>query len=240
MGIGDLEDLRRQFEAARDAMDWDLAAELSEQITNLELEKLESPVKAPSARFWVEPAWQQLVTYCESNGVMLGQAYQRDLESAGSGVEASGIRQAALVTYKTIMAGYWLISNSTAPDTVVDQVYAILKRKIHDATNEIETVEGMPLDQFIDTLRTEEGRQGTIYDIGYLGASLRLQSLKRHFIDGYRADKVIAIDAVMHMAHEEGMMIVLLIGYGVRGEGLDAITEDALIMLAEKNWGATS
>lgn len=37
-GEESLEDLRRQFEAARDAGNWDRAAELSQQITNLELE----------------------------------------------------------------------------------------------------------------------------------------------------------------------------------------------------------
>lgn len=186
----------------------------------------------PTTRFWVEPAWRQLVEHCEAWGIMLEEAYQHDVEDPELGEAHPEDKIIGLANYKTVMAGYWLIATGKAPDTVVDQVYSILKRLIQESVVVLEVGEGMPLDDFIGVLRAEVGQQGTIHDMGYLGASLRIQYLRNSFINGPRASKVIAIDKVIHLQHEEGTMLVWLMGYGVRGGELDRITFYVLELLA--------
>jgi len=176
------------------------------------------------------PGWDKLLSFANNWGLSLAEAVQRDLTDAQ-------VTQAAVHNYKTVMGGYFLIAGGKASDSVVDNVYSILKThsmydmsisydiypeggySIHEAVRKLRKEEGIPEDAPILQMPTS---------VGYLPALERVLWLNSFFKNGTRADKVIAIDAAMHMVHDEGAYIIVVLGQDIRGGAIEEITPHVL------------
>jgi len=179
---------------------------------------------------WAALAWIELCRFAKSKNINLKQSELEDL---------SVVKHDALVRYKKVMGGYYLIALGKAPSYVVDTVYSTIKSGLLSAVREIEETQKMPLDEFVRLLRREEGipEYRKIYEApvgeGFLAACERVLWALSFMKDRSRIDKVIAIDSVIQMVHDEGSFLVIVIGQGIRGGKLEDITPDVLGCLAE-------
>lgn len=179
---------------------------------------------------WVSSAWGKLLDFCNARGIPLQAAVEHDLAE-------HLITHSALDNYRTVMGGYFMIATMQASDCVVNDTYAVVKNGIEDNVKGLESVEG-PIEQFVRTLRREEGVSEDREILkaplgpGYLAATERLLWARSKMIDGTRADKVIAIDAIMWLAHEEGAYLVLVLGQGIRTGRVEEVTGEVLEALA--------
>jgi hypothetical protein len=169
------------------------------------------------------PGWSELVEFI---GPSLREAVDSDLMERI-------VTPTAAAEYKTVMGGYYLIATGSASDSVVDSVYKIIRdevkadmnktydlyplgrHNIHESVRILRREEGLPEDRPIISMPT---------GVGYLQALERILWLDSFMKDGSRADKVIAIDAAMHMVHDEGAYIVVVLGQGIRGGAIEEIT----------------
>ena len=174
--------------------------------------------------------WGELLNFANNWGLSLAEAVQKDLADGE-------VTQAAVHNYKTVMGGYFLIATSSAPDSVVNSVYNAIKAhsmydmnitydlypegeySIHEAVKKLRKEEGIPEDAPILQMPT---------GVGYLPALERVLWLNSFFKNGTRADKVIAIDAAMHMVHDEGAYIIVVLGQDIRGGAIEVITPHVL------------
>jgi len=96
--------------------------------------------------------------------------------------------KSAIEKIRVFMAGYHLIAIGEASNEVVDDVYYLLKK---------------PFLKFHNDYETERRKAASLEDESYVIQWMKdLKTASSLFIDGSRADKVIAIDAVAHMLHE--------------------------------------
>lgn len=176
------------------------------------------------------PGWDELVSWTNNWGLSLAEAVQEDLADAQ-------VTQAAVHDYKMVMGGYFIIASGKASDSLVDSVYDVIKT--HIAYDMSITYDLYPHGRFtiheaIKRLRREQGisedapilRMPT--DVGYLPALERVLWLNKFFVNGTRVDKVIAIDTAMHMVHDEGSYIMVVLGQYIRGGAIENITPHVL------------
>ncbi len=195
MNADNLEDLRRQFNEAREASNWDLAAGLSQRIIELEQESNSLPHAAgllggnprstPGKRMWLDNAWDRVVQYAEAKDI--------DLKgSLDATIEEEAILDEDVVKYKTVLAGYYLIAVGDASDLVVNDVHALLvegmnllrAHYLRTKAVDIETLEG---------IGDEDEMKDWYQELN--SAAVDLKNAKT------RTDKVLVIDKVMHIFH---------------------------------------
>lgn len=174
---------------------------------------------------WRPVAWSRLLAFASSRSIPLREAVEAD---AGKGE----VTIQALRNYRTVMAGYYLIAANSASTKVVNEVYRVIKRENDRDITRLYDIDGVnyTLQEAVKILRKEEGipEDRTIAQVptgvGYLPALERILWLHSFFKDGTRLDKVIAIDAAVHMVHDEGAYIVVVLGQGIRGGEIEELT----------------
>jgi len=182
-------------------------------------------------RDWVEHGWAMLTESVIPQGIYLNLIAERGL--ADSSITHSGLQK-----YKAIMGGYYLLFRGEAPDEAVDTIYGMIKEALLRTRQGFQRTEGMPFDDFVKVLRREEGVPEDRAVLtppsgaGYLAAMERQLWVESKMKNGTRLDKAIAIDAVMHLEHEEGSYVGWIIGQGIRNIELDYITIEVVRLLS--------
>lgn len=172
------------------------------------------------------PGWGKLLNFATNWGLSLSEAVQQDLADGQ-------VTQVAVHNYKTVLGGYFLIASGKAPDSVVNGVYNVIKTHVAydmSITYDLYPHGGFTIHEAVKRLRREQGipedapilRMPT--GVGYLPALERVLWLNRFFVNGTRADKAIAIDTAMHMVHDEGSYIIVVLGQDIRGGAIENIT----------------
>lgn len=120
--------------------------------------------------------------------------------------------------FRIMLSGYYLIAVGEAPDQVVKDVYQLLKPEVKQYA-----------DSIIGPPETE-----------WQTEVLKVYSL---FIDGTRADQVIAIDAVIHLSHEYEARPLLMDFYGEHSQldftPLAFVARQYFDALMGSQWGMT-
>lgn len=177
---------------------------------------------APKRSNWVNYGWMLLVEFTIPYNIYLDRM-------AKVGLADGSITHTGLQKYKTMMGGYYLMAIGEASSEVVDTIYGMIKGALSGTRQGILQVEGMSLDEFVKVLRREEGIPEDRLVLvppsgpGFLNALERQLWIEEKMRDGTRLDKVAAIDAVMHLEHEEGTYVGWIIGLGIRDSELDHI-----------------
>lgn len=159
---------------------------------------------------WMPRAWEELVLNMKAHGV--------DLDARMS--EATTEDQLGtndVSKYKMLLSGYYLIAAERANDVVVNDLYSFLragvawgKQHAYEGIGE----KGMSFDEALRFLRREQGLpeegEPVLYkvdDRGYLAIVESIAFVDRLFVDGGRANKIIAIDSTMSVIHAtEGIL----------------------------------
>lgn len=175
---------------------------------------------------WVEAAWNDLCDFLATEGRDLRGAVQQDLGE-------NGLSTDAVNDLKIVTSGYFLIAIGEASNEVVNDVYNLLNSGIPQAKEGIASTAGMSYGDFLEKAIHEYGpptaRPGT--DWGLYGVILGVEAASRLFINGARADKVIAIDAVMTIQHVTEGVLQFILPHGLTGQNTALVIADMLTIL---------
>lgn len=175
--------------------------------------------------------WKMLNEFLIPHGIYLDYIAKRDLEN-------EYIDIVSLNKYKAFMGCFFLLIKGEAKDDDVDYVYDMIKQCVADVRKQTIKNEKMTIEDLLKELRRIEGlpeyKQITTAPTGrgYISAIERVLWIESKLHDRSRLGKVLAIDEVAHMEHDQGSFISFIIGTDMYNSELNYVTRKAVTLLS--------
>ena len=168
---------------------------------------------------WLPAAWRDFCIFCKNHNIDIEYYIEEDKKNIPSRYTPPALVSRDINRFKIFYAGYYYISQPVkSADIIVDTVYELFRQCVKEYISSIETHSRKPFSMIVSDELTFDKRYSSMDDVlsimskncsvvitGYIGALARAEFLRRIFQPGKgREYKVLAIERVVGMLHEEG------------------------------------